>query len=521
MSRELVSMELAERNQKFLDAEPKIDTAIQIASKRKLSMFRSKIARGTYSLGEGLEKKSYRFHPGLSQMRGRHLWHPVQLSKKAAAGVPGYDATKYNPHTVTYGFDSVTYGGKGIEYATPNISIRDLRFMWQIRAQLAAIFGFLGDFTNDMWENYARETYMKFCNDYSNVYVLSEGGATAVTGSYDPDSVDSDGDNTMTVTGVIGKKISTLNWKYMKYFSRYLQMQAAGAAIGNRDGRPTFGWIGDLEDFDRMIEEDPQQREDWRYFNAQMLIADYGSVTEYKGFNLMHEMVTPRWTIKSNNGTTVTFKRVDPYTDSAATLLGRRADVNPDYLTAEFGTILIFLNDVYSLEIPPSGPAAPGAGTSFGATPGLNGEWKWLNIQDAKDNPLNEIGFWFMRAEAFAKPGTWREEPIMIIYKRFVAVKPGSVDLGGEDAVTESGLSANAASTDVDATNNTVTLKLTSYLDCDVGDEVVVSDDDGTAIEGIVADASAAPTYVFALESAPSAYGKYTAAGAAVVTVVA
>ena len=131
--RELQSLALADRNHRFLDAESKIDDAIQIQEPLRKSLFRTKIARGTYALGEGLEKKAYRFFPGLGPQRGLNLWHPVQISRKPGAGDPGYDAAKYNPHTVTYGFDSVTYGGLGVEYNTPNISIRDLRFAWQIK----------------------------------------------------------------------------------------------------------------------------------------------------------------------------------------------------------------------------------------------------------------------------------------------------------------------------------------------------------------------------------------------------
>jgi len=519
MARELQTLALSERNQKFLDAESKIDKAIQIQQVQKTSNWRSMIGRSSYGLGEGMEKKAYRFFPGLSQQRGLQLWHPVQISRKPSAGDQGFDATKYNPHTVTYGFDSVTYGGLGIEYNTPNISIRDLRFVWQIKQQLSAVYGFLGDFTNDMWENYAREQYLSKCNDASNIFILGEGGPRSVTATYDPESVDTDGDNVLTIGSYKTKDIGILDWNYFKHHSRYLQMQAPKAAIGSRDGRPTYGWVGDLEDFDRMIEEDPKAREDWRHFNAQMLVDNYGNTTEYKGFNLMHDMLSPRFSIKKTSSEDVILKRVDAYADSAAALIGRRKDVSEDYLNAEFGMVIIFMKDVYQIEVPPSGPSSPGAGTNFGATPGLNGEWKWLNIQDAKDNPLNEIGFWFMRAEAFAKPLTWREEPIAILYRRFVHVTPQDTEIGGLDVAATQSVAADAVTADVDTTNNTATLALEGYLTAEAGQAVVVTDDDGVAIAGIVADSSAAPTYIFALDSTPSAFGKYTDAGGASVTV--
>jgi hypothetical protein len=60
--------------------------------------------------------------------------------------------------------------------------------------------------------------------------------------------------------------------------------------------------------------------------------------------------------------------------------------------------------------------------------------------------------------------------------------------------------------------NNTVTLELEGYLTAEAGQAVVVTDADSpvVAINGIVADSSAAPTYIFALDSTPSAFGEYT-----------
>ena len=140
MSRELQSLALADRNQVFLDAQENIDPAIQIRSLGgRISPWRSMIGRTAFKLEQGLDKKSFRFHSGITPQRGLNFWHAIQISSKATAGDPGYDATKYNPYTVSYGFDSVSYGGFGIEYNTPSISIRDLRFLWQWKQQLSML----------------------------------------------------------------------------------------------------------------------------------------------------------------------------------------------------------------------------------------------------------------------------------------------------------------------------------------------------------------------------------------------
>jgi len=515
----ITELTLAERNQKFLDAESKVDTAIQIRKRYRKSTWRSMVPRGTYMLGEGLEKKSYSYWSGLSQQRGLHLWHNVQISRKPSAGDPGYDATVMNPHTVTYGFEAKTYGGMGIEYKTPHISIKDLRFTAMLNQQLRAVYGYLGDFTNDMWENYSREQYARYANVAEKCFVITNGRYSSQRFTYDPESVDSEGDNVAVVDGGGSMPIiGILNWDPIKALTRRLQMQVPMGAIADLDGRPAFGWVGDLEDFDKMIEKDPELREDWRQARDNQLIQNYGKTTVYKGCALMHDTLTPRFDIKSVSGNVITLKRVDPMVASTASLTGERVDVNDEYLYAEFGSFFIYLKDVFMSEVPPSGPMSPGGGTSFGASPGLNGEWKWLNYQ-TDDNPLMQKGYWFMQAEAFSKPLENSEEAIMVIYRRFTHHTALDTEIGGTAAATEQRLVENPTADDVDSVNNTIAVKLAGFLTAEAGQEITLVDDAGTGtIAGIVLSSDEAPSYILALASTPT-FGDYTAAGGAKVTV--
>jgi len=515
----MTEMPLAERNQMFLDAESKVDPAIQIRMRYRKSTWRSMVPRGIYTLGEGLQKKAYSYWSGLSQQRGLHLWHNVQISRKASAGDPGYDATVYNPHTVTYGFESKTYGGMGIEYKTPHISIRDLRFAAMLAQQLKAVYGYLGDFTNDMWENYSREQYARYANVAEKCFVITNGRYSSQRFTYDPESADSDGDNVAVIDG--GSSLPTigiLSWDPIKSITRRLQMQVPMGAIADIDGRPAYGWVGDLEDFDKMIEKDPELREDWRMAKENQLIENYGKTTVYKGCSLMHDTLTPRFDIKRVSGNSVILKRVDPMVASAASLTGERVDVNDEYLYAEFGSFFIYMKDVFITEVPPSGPAAPGGGTSFGATPGLNGEWKWLNYQ-TDENPLMEKGYWFMRAEAFSKPLENSEEAIMVIYRRFTHHVALDTQLGGSAAAAEQDIVKDVAAGDIDATNFTVEVTLAGFLTAEAGQAIsLVGAAGANTIAGIVMSSDEAPTYVLALASAPTA-GNYTAANGAKVVV--
>ena len=500
MANDFTQLGVADYNQSFLDALEFVDQVIQNREHMKVSVWRSMIPRGAYTLGEGLVKKAYRFHGGLGDQRGLQKWRPIQISRTASGDDPGVDACAYNPYTVDYGFETVNYSGFQTERRTPHICVRDIRFTWQFKQQLNLIMSFLGDITNSVWENYAREQYIKFAVDASKGMVLSEGTPLGTTFSYDPFTVDADDDNVITIAS--GTPVSMLDWSYFRWISRYLQWQAPMAAIGNMDGIPQYGLVFDLEDFDLMVEKNSDLREDWRYANSKMLIANYGTVTSYKGFSLMHDPAAPRFSIKSDNGTTMTLKRVDPLQDDTAATIGNEVNVNEDYLNAEFAIGVIYLNDVFKMEVPPSGPTAPGGGTSFGATPSLNGEFKWLNIPDKDTNLLQENGFYFARYEAFAKPLTYDGEAMCFLYRRVPNVEVADADIGGSDALT----SPQTVTTQAAVTGSTVlaTCLASGIMEAEAPDVVTVTNDT-VAITAVIADSSQAPAYTIAFQSAANA----------------
>ena len=503
--------DVAARNQDFLDALEFVDDVIQSRQHMQVNVWRSMIARSAYTLGEGLVKKSYRFHPGTADQRGLKKWRALQISRAASGGDAGVDACAYNPYKVSYGFETVNYSGFQTERSTDPICIRDIRFVWQFRQQLSLIMGFLGDVTNSVWENYAREQYLKLSVDGGGGYVIGTGSPNTNTYTYDPFDEDDDGDNYITIND--NQEVSLMDWSYLRWYSRFLQMQAPLGAIGQESGRPLFGLVMDLEDWDRMIEDDAALREDWRYYSPETLISNYGTVSTYKGYALMHDMGAPRFKIKSTTAGTTTLKRVDPIKEDTAVTVGNKADVDPDYLNAEFAIATIFMNDVFKIEVPPAGPSSPGGGTNFGASPSLNGEFKWINEFDKDDNLLRENGFYFGRYEAFAKPLAYDQDSITFLYRRVpnAAIRQGNIG-SGQAIATEARATyvplANDTDTAVDTTNNTLTCRLTKYLAEEPGEEITAKKDataSAATISGVIADASQAPLYTFALESTPTA----------------
>lgn len=498
MPNSFATLGVADYNQQFLDALEFVDDVIQRRQHLQTSTWRSMIARQPYVLGEGLVKRAYRFHPGLGDQRGLHRWHAIQISRVASGADPGVDACAYNPYLVDYGFETVEYTGFQTSRRTRHICIRDIRFTWQFKQQLNLVMGFLGDVTNSVHENFAREWYIRTAVEAGNAFVLSEGSPNSVTFTYDPFSTDDDGDNTLTIAR--GNDVSMMNWTYMRWFDRFLQVQAPQAAIGNDGGWPLFGLVFDMEDFDRLLERDPDIREDYRHAKAETLIEHYGKTNRFKAFSLMHDPLAPRFAIKSQDGTNITLRRVDPKQDDTAVTIGNRVGVNTDYLNAEYAMGIIFLKDVFSEQIPPAGPTNPGGGTSFGATPSLNGEFKWVNIPNEETNLLGENGFYFSRFEIFPKPGIYDQEAIVFLYRRVPNTEVLDGDIGG-DAASVSPVTISSA-TAVAGSDTLCTIVCASIPDVETPD-LVTCDYDGTDINNVVvADSSASPTLVVAFPTA-------------------
>ena len=108
-----------------------------------------------------------------------------------------------------------------------------------------------------------------------------------------------------------------------------------------------------------------------------------------------------------------------------------------------------------------------------------------------------------MRGESFAKPLVNREEPIAVLYRRHVHVTPVDADIGASSTPTANQDVDIGTVVTFDTDNNTATVKLQGFITAEAGDEVSLLNDTaiGTTYNGIVADSSAAPTYVIAIDT--------------------
>ena len=280
------------------------------------------------------------------------------------------------------------------------------------------------------------------------------------------------------------------------------------------DGDPIYGLAVHAWDFDYMVRNNDDIREDMRYANAKVLIENFGKVKLYRGFAIVHDIVAPRFEVKSITASTMTLKRVEPFTTEATTV-GSKPVINPDYISAEYALGIIFLNDVFEMMVPPAGPASPGGGTQFGAQPSLNGEFMWLNIQDRCENALREKGYYFGRYEVFNKPLEYSDEPIAFLYKR---CPQNRIKLCEPCSETGTGWIVITAATELieesdESANNVrkVEITLAECLSKEAPAELSIdySGADSSDVTAVVVDDSEAPTYKIAF----TAKGDWVAAG--------
>ena len=173
------------------------------------------------------------------------------------------------------------------------------------------------------------------------------------------------------------------------------------SAYAKRQGAPILPLILSQEAHRTIIKGDDSIRNDFRWADSgkgdgSVLLQSWGIDREYGGFHHIIDQRMPRWDFV--NGAWVN----RPFYSNVATTIGNEADVNPDYLAAQFEDLYIFSPDVMTRQVPKP-VTSFGSGSSAKAT-SFNGEVTWLNIANKDTNPFSDIGFFAARLYAAYKP---------------------------------------------------------------------------------------------------------------------
>lgn len=506
---------VANYNQKFVDLMEHFDTFLMERYRKHPMIWTDRVPMGTLTPFEGLTRKSHIFHGGLGAQAGLSDWDSIQISRAAAGDDPGHDACAYDPTTFSYAYETIQYSGKRCSWQSEPICVNDIRFTAEAKQQCQMIVSMLSYITQSVWENWNRENYVKMAVDAGNAFVLTEGGldyadSPSVRFTYDPYTPDSDGNTYIQFLKTF--KISTLNWSFFDWWQDFLGDQCPEAAVANSDGLPIFAMLMHKRDFNKMVMEDDALREDYRYANSRVLIDDYRTFKEFKGWALVHDPRQMRFSIKAEDSGGTKFKavRVKPMKEGRAVTIGNLPTADADYTKAELAIGVIFMNQVIQNLIP-TPISNMGGGMVFGAQPGYNGKFMWINEYDKDLNPLKEVGYFFARFEAFPKPLIYSGEAIVFLYMREPHVVRTKAAISTDSTAAATQLVATAAAAaDVVAATKLVKLTLAGYLTGNVGSQVTITDDDAAAYTAYIASASDAPTYTFLCDSTVPTYTDLT-----------
>lgn len=475
----------------FKDLAEFMNPMIENATKEEPVLWINMIERGDYVLGQGTVKKLNRFHGDVGDQQNLSTWTPIQSGIEAAAMEQGNNPCKYSFYLVDSGTETVEYTGFETYRRTKDICLNNIKFNWEFAQQLTLRTEYLMQVTRSIWENQGREEYI----NKASKYVLTGASPEAHTFVYDPYALDADGDSVITFDA--GLDVGMLNPKVMDHFTRKFSMSCRAAAMSMADGQPLFGFVTDLDDFDDMIERQPNRQEDFRYYNAaEMNVHGFMSLKRYRGNLMIHDIACPRFKFKSSTATTVTLKRISPFV-AEDTTIGQRWVVNPEYLNAEYTLSIYFLKDVFKNLIPKTGPGSVPKDYTFGTEPTNFGEFKWVNIPDREENVFMETGFHAAKFQAFVEPGRWYDEAAVLLHRRAPNVDIIRVSPGGDEAADSSTLVHIATTTSyaISATAGEATITLAQPLGCESPALVTVTDDNGATVTAVIAEDHAAPTY--------------------------
>jgi hypothetical protein len=461
------------------------------------SVIRDRIKMGTFKGGNGDQQTMNIFRGSLGPQSGLTGWEDVRPSSRTPE--PGYDAGDWHPKTYSWGFEATTFTGLKTSWKSPNFSCYDWYTADLAREQLGLILASGAESVSADKETFCRETYMKLAADNGKFIVMADGvGLNYLTGSAYKVSYNPRTNTQVSFAAALLPSISTLSWAPIDLLRQHYQIACPGAGIKQESGMPVFAALTDLNEFESMVRNDPELREDVRYWQPQKLIEgfDMGFKT-FRGIAISHDVSQARYRFDRIASDVAYLRRIEPMIATKDGSIGKIPEANPEYQIAEYGSFVIFLNDAFNLLVPDV--LTNLAGMTFGPAPNYNGAWQWLNIQSA-ENMFREHGFFVCRMIYYVKMLRYAQFAAMFLYRR----TPQTLKAGGKaesGAADSSTTTAAPAETAYDDTLRTVKVTLAKRIAAQLGALVTVATPSG-ACSCYIAEDAEAPTYKLAWAAA-------------------
>jgi hypothetical protein len=300
-----------------------------------------------------------------------------------------------NPTNLNFGQSYVTWNLQTQTYQTPCICLDDLKTSFEIERQVGKTVEQLTQLTRTVLDNRRRSEYLRL------VPKMTTGSFTEYN-SYGSNSIGTvSGDNWLNYANA-GSAIPVpslqLNQNFLDVIRVGLIRDGAGHnPLGRENGAAVLGLITSAETSRQLLRNDDALRQDIRYATPSELVAPLGVDRSYGGYYHLVDFEVPRYTYTSG-----TFKQVYPFVQIAATS-GYRWVPNQAYEEAPYEAAYVFHPDVYEEAVQQVGPNIPGA--PFDDYPYYySGQFFWLNIRNADNNPLGKIGRWLAVFQSGSRP---------------------------------------------------------------------------------------------------------------------
>lgn len=302
-------------------------------------------------------------------------WEPVRLNTGSGSScIPPADLVEFHQTLRAIGLEH-----KAVH--SPRFCVNDFMFTAKRERQMAAIVKSLSEVVRTYWIDFNQRRY----TEWGNKYVIEPG--LAHTDEY-------------TTQFPAIQPTSILTQGVLDYFYNLLILEQAGQhALTFQNGRPIFGLITDQLTARRLIRQDPDIREDFRYSSRKdELLRPLGVTHTYNGYVYMIDDMPPRYNFDSNqvesgsdDPSTDPWTQVPRYVLDTSDPANPKTVVNPAWLTAEYQDSWIYVRDAYQLRVPGQ---VTGVGPADFKPRNYMGDFKFLNIvnDDESSDAYNPDG---------------------------------------------------------------------------------------------------------------------------------
>lgn len=362
------------------------------------SVWLNAIPRGTFETGAGTVKTTFTIE-NTEPTSDQETWTAITNSDViggASGGAGGSCASSFND--VEVGYTSRTYNPEEFALQGPIICKDDLIYDHNVDVFLRAYIEEMTKRAQRSWEKRYETLYTKFASK------VAVGNTNSI--------VDTESDITALTT--LGDSTSTLTQQYLDQIA--VELIDRGATNPDSNGFITFGEDGPvfpllvgLEASQQIALNNSELRNDFRNAEsgagaAAELMSRIGATRSIKNFRHVPNLRPPRFTYDSGTGA---YTRVNTYVMNSATK-GKKAVINPAYVTAPYEAAIVLNPNVFTSEIVP--PVNAAGGVSWSPTTYM-GEWQWVTggnkIQasgaDCLD-PLDKLGRHFAEFKHAARP---------------------------------------------------------------------------------------------------------------------